>query len=305
MSTTLDTTQGDHNGRGAGPQTPWPDEAGRRDCHARRPGRLGLLGRRTRPPPRQLLPRRSRTWPPGTCPTAPTTSTPATRSPCRRSLQEPVPDERRREPVRPQDLDRNTKNAAMVVGHPMGAVKEQSANLYATKMAEQGFVTLSLDLSFWGESDGQPRNAGRPRHLHRGLQRRGRLPAHPVLRRHRTHRRARNLRQRQLRHQRRQDRPAHQGRRHGQHVRHGRRQPQRAAPLGHPRAAQGDPRASRSTARRRVRRRRHRIHRRHARKLDRPVDADRARVLRLLPHGAGQQPEHHHPADADAATSSS
>ena len=44
----------------------------------------------------------------------------------------------------------------------MGAVKEQSANLYATKMAEQGFVTLSLDLSFWGESDGQPRNAVAP-----------------------------------------------------------------------------------------------------------------------------------------------
>lgn len=44
----------------------------------------------------------------------------------------------------------------------MGAVKEQSANLYATKMAEQGFVTLSLDLSFWGESDGQPSNAVSP-----------------------------------------------------------------------------------------------------------------------------------------------
>jgi fermentation-respiration switch protein FrsA (DUF1100 family) len=44
----------------------------------------------------------------------------------------------------------------------MGAVKEQSANLYATKMAEQGFITLSLDLSFWGESDGQPRNAVAP-----------------------------------------------------------------------------------------------------------------------------------------------
>jgi hypothetical protein len=44
----------------------------------------------------------------------------------------------------------------------MGAVKEQSANLYATKMAERGFVTLSLDLSFWGESGGQPRNAVSP-----------------------------------------------------------------------------------------------------------------------------------------------
>ena len=62
----------------------------------------------------------------------------------------------------PIDLDRNTKNAAMIVGHPMGAVKEQSANLYATKLAEQGFVTLSLDLSFWGESDGEPRNLVAP-----------------------------------------------------------------------------------------------------------------------------------------------
>jgi fermentation-respiration switch protein FrsA (DUF1100 family) len=62
----------------------------------------------------------------------------------------------------PKDLDPNVKNAAMVVGHPMGAVKEQSANLYATKMAEQGFVTISLDLSFWGESAGEPRNAVSP-----------------------------------------------------------------------------------------------------------------------------------------------
>ncbi|KAF7173184.1 hypothetical protein CNMCM5623_005389 [Aspergillus felis] len=44
----------------------------------------------------------------------------------------------------------------------MGAVKEQSANLYATKLAEQGFVTLSLDLQFWGGSSGEPRNAVAP-----------------------------------------------------------------------------------------------------------------------------------------------
>lgn len=62
----------------------------------------------------------------------------------------------------PKNLDRSAKHAAIVVGHPMGAVKEQSANLYATKMAEQGFVTLSLDLSFWGESAGEPRNAVSP-----------------------------------------------------------------------------------------------------------------------------------------------
>lgn len=62
----------------------------------------------------------------------------------------------------PKNLDRKVKHAAIVVGHPMGAVKEQSANLYATKMAERGFVAMSLDLSFWGESEGQPRNAVAP-----------------------------------------------------------------------------------------------------------------------------------------------
>ena len=62
----------------------------------------------------------------------------------------------------PKDLAPKSRNAAIIVGHPMGAVKEQSANLYATKMAEQGFVTLSLDLSFWGESEGVPRQAVSP-----------------------------------------------------------------------------------------------------------------------------------------------
>jgi uncharacterized protein len=62
----------------------------------------------------------------------------------------------------PKSLNQNTQNPAIIVGHPMGAVKEQSANLYATKMAELGFITLSLDLSFWGESEGQPRNAVSP-----------------------------------------------------------------------------------------------------------------------------------------------
>lgn len=62
----------------------------------------------------------------------------------------------------PRHLAPDAKLAAIVVGHPMGAVKEQSANLYATKMAEQGFVSLSLDLSFWGASAGQPRNAVLP-----------------------------------------------------------------------------------------------------------------------------------------------
>ena len=62
----------------------------------------------------------------------------------------------------PKNLEMKVKHPAVVVGHPMGAVKEQSANLYATKMAEQGFITLSIDLSFWGESEGEPRNVVSP-----------------------------------------------------------------------------------------------------------------------------------------------
>jgi fermentation-respiration switch protein FrsA (DUF1100 family) len=62
----------------------------------------------------------------------------------------------------PNNLDRAVKNPAIIVGHPMGAVKEQSANLYATKMAEQGFVAMSIDLPFWGESDGASRNLVSP-----------------------------------------------------------------------------------------------------------------------------------------------
>ena len=59
----------------------------------------------------------------------------------------------------PKNLDRKSKHAAIIVGHPMGAVKEQSADVYASDMAGRGFITLAIDLSFWGESEGEPRNA--------------------------------------------------------------------------------------------------------------------------------------------------
>ncbi|KAH6613174.1 hydrolase of the alpha/beta superfamily [Boeremia exigua] len=62
----------------------------------------------------------------------------------------------------PSNLDRSVNASAIVVGPPFGAVKEQSANLYAAKLAEQGFVTISIDPAYWGASDGEPRNAVLP-----------------------------------------------------------------------------------------------------------------------------------------------
>ncbi|MEO7089190.1 MAG: alpha/beta hydrolase [Bacteroidia bacterium] len=62
----------------------------------------------------------------------------------------------------PKNFDRREKHPAIIVGHPMGAVKEQSADLYASNMADRGFITMAIDLSFWGASAGEPRNAVLP-----------------------------------------------------------------------------------------------------------------------------------------------
>ena len=56
----------------------------------------------------------------------------------------------------PKNLDRSKKHPAIIVGGPYGAVKEQSAGLYAQTMAERGFVTVAHDPSYNGESGGQP-----------------------------------------------------------------------------------------------------------------------------------------------------
>ena len=54
------------------------------------------------------------------------------------------------------------KLPALAVSGPFGAVKEQSSGLYAQTMAERGFLTISFDPSFTGESGGEPRYVASP-----------------------------------------------------------------------------------------------------------------------------------------------
>ena len=60
----------------------------------------------------------------------------------------------------PKNVD--GKLPALAVSGPFGAVKEQSAGLYAIKMAERGFLTIAFDPSFTGESGGKPRYVASP-----------------------------------------------------------------------------------------------------------------------------------------------
>lgn len=46
----------------------------------------------------------------------------------------------------PKDLKGKAK--AIVIGHPMGASKEQAASNYGAALAEHGFVTLAVDQQF-------------------------------------------------------------------------------------------------------------------------------------------------------------
>ena len=54
------------------------------------------------------------------------------------------------------------KLAAIAVCGPFGAVKEQSAGLYAQIMAERGFLAIAFDPSYTGESGGEPRYMASP-----------------------------------------------------------------------------------------------------------------------------------------------
>src|SRR5215831_10338522 len=57
----------------------------------------------------------------------------------------------------PDDYKEGEKRPAILVGHPCGGVKEQTAGLYAKKLSDKGFITLAFDASYQGESEGEPR----------------------------------------------------------------------------------------------------------------------------------------------------
>ena len=136
-------------------------------------------------------------------------------------------------------------------------------------VAEQGFVTLSIDLSFWGESEGQPRNAVAPDVYAEAFSAAvDFLGTRPFVDRERIGV-PRDLRQRELRHQRGQDRPAHAGHRDGQHVRHGGANRHALKQVADPRAAEEGHRGGGGTALRGVHGRGDQVHRRDRARADR------------------------------------
>jgi uncharacterized protein len=64
----------------------------------------------------------------------------------------------------PANYDAKHKYPVVVVAHPNGGVKEQVAGLYAQRMADQGYITITADAAYQGASGGEPRNVDKPAH---------------------------------------------------------------------------------------------------------------------------------------------
>lgn len=62
----------------------------------------------------------------------------------------------------PANYDPAKKYPAIVVAHPNGGIKEQTAGLYAQRLAELGFITIAADAAYQGASGGEPRHTDKP-----------------------------------------------------------------------------------------------------------------------------------------------
>ncbi|EJM15813.1 alpha/beta superfamily hydrolase [Pseudomonas sp. GM21] len=62
----------------------------------------------------------------------------------------------------PANYDAKKVYPTVVVAHPNGGVKEQVAGLYAQRLAEQGYITITADAAYQGASGGQPRSVDKP-----------------------------------------------------------------------------------------------------------------------------------------------